>query len=85
MRRAPPGVYDPLGYPLVVEVVDLLPQQKIFEQGTPPNARLKGVVGVVDFDARVRGQGLAGSVGSVLIQVPVLLVRGAGSVMSTHS
>ena len=52
----PPGVDDPLGDPLVVEVEDLLAEVEVFQERRAADAGLERVLVVGDRDALLGGQ-----------------------------
>ena len=65
VRAIASSVNDPLGDALVVEVEDLLPKMKIFQQGRPSRADPQRVLIIRDQDALLGGQRLAPHVGAI--------------------
>ena len=59
-------MHNSFGNAFVIEVRDLLPQNEIFEQGWTAIAGLERVLIVIDANALIRGQELAGAVFSIL-------------------
>ena len=54
-----PGMHDPLGNALMVEVRDLLAQMEVFEERGPSLARLERMVGIGQTHTLSRGQEIA--------------------------
>jgi hypothetical protein len=61
-------VHDALGDPLVIEVLDLLDQREVFEQGRSAFAGAQGILVVGDRDADVGGEGSAGGIYTNIIE-----------------
>ena len=53
MRRRSARMHDPFGDSLVVEMLDLLAQDEVFQQRGAPDAGLQGVLVVADRHAMI--------------------------------
>ncbi len=71
VRRRASGMDDPLGDPLMVEMLDLLAQDEVFQQRGSTRARLQGILVIAERNPEVGGQALLRIGGGLVKLTPI--------------